>query len=341
MNISNLKALLFGLLFSVLLIVGFIFTVRPPGPLHPKMKDEYLGGRWVDVKKPFMDRMIPGKTVTNRKLMGEKLLFEVTYTFDDYGRRQVKDNEAINNNFIALMGGSYTFGYGLNYPDTLPAIVKKRLPKWNVYNYSQSAAGTNDILDLIRGGRLGNELNEKTGYGIYAFIDDHLNRLMGDSNWMRYRPSMSFYELEEEEVVFRGTFEEASPLRTKFYRWFAFSWLSSKFNLRLPLWDFESDFHLLCKSIDKMRDEFNKQLPSAEFIVLFHPDLGVGETPMRRYLKKCLKEEGIRMVHAQADFDKVKNTGPFFVHPKDPHPNRLYNGAVADALVRFIEQSKP
>ena len=335
---SNLKALLLGVGTSLLLVLAFFniaLDIKQGGPV----KIDLFTGSLVTSDGPnTVPRHHAGDHTHHQMKVDEKIIYDVDYDFDEFGRRLVPGNSSENPFHLALFGGSYTFGYGLQEVDTTSGMLKRALQKFNVYNYGEPGAGTNSVLSLLEGGRPGHEIQEKRGYGVYLFLEDHFNRLIGSSYWVANSKNAPFYRFDSNHHVIRdGTFLTGRPELSKFYLWWESTWVSSYFNIHFPLWTGPEEHDLLCESISKISREYSLQFPVGRFVVVLLPQLTEIKSELKEIVRTCLGERNISILSLDAEFLTASKDEEMFLHRLDPHPNRKYNKLIVKKILQFIE----
>ena len=131
------------------------------------------------------------------EILNGDTLYDVFYSFDEYGRRISDDEASINNStkknsnekHAIFLGSSITFGEGMMYGSTFPFIFEREHPDFKSYNYGFQNFGPNQICLLFDEGI--NTINnynipEDSGVCIYTFTDDHLNSVYGGSKYLYY-----------------------------------------------------------------------------------------------------------------------------------------------------------
>lgn len=103
--------------------------------------------------------------------------FDVGYNIDSNGNRRVPKAGAGPE--IIFLGGSFTFGYGVEDAEAYPAVLQRGFPEWKAVNSGAMAWGTvHAWLKLTQ--RL--KQPGRPAMIVYGFIDHHRQR-----NWLRRR----------------------------------------------------------------------------------------------------------------------------------------------------------
>jgi hypothetical protein len=139
--------------------------------------------------------------------------FSVTYTIDEH---QARFNPVPEHPLgrILFLGGSYTFGHGVNDNETFPAVLGEHWPQWQIDNRGVMGWGTShSYMTLIDD--LGSD--DPPEMVVYTMIPHHITRNYIRESWVknlsRFGRDHPHFELIDEELVFMGTIgvEEAAP----------------------------------------------------------------------------------------------------------------------------------
>jgi hypothetical protein len=91
--------------------------------------------------------MYPGKYRVTEKHYGQSHAFDLTV--DEFGRRITSATGSTSSRRLFLAGDSAIFGWGLNDEQTLPWMLQKRFPKFDVVNLSLTSYSTIHALLLL------------------------------------------------------------------------------------------------------------------------------------------------------------------------------------------------
>jgi len=121
----------------------------------------------------------PNKTAYVKKLKSNTSLtypgatvFDVYYTFDENGIRNVPVSECIDNHAI-FFGDSQAFGEGVNDDETLPFCFQKE-SKYRSYNYAFPGHGIDNMLGWLKSDEFKNRFKNKSGEIFYIYRDDSI-----------------------------------------------------------------------------------------------------------------------------------------------------------------------
>lgn len=131
--------------------------------------------------------------------------FDVSYTIDDRGNRVTPDPAAPRGK-VVLLGGSYTFGWGVGDEEGYAWLLgEQHWPEYKIENRACNGWGTAQAWQVVQ------EELAKEPYPdliLYAWVTLHIGRNYLTSNWLeRIAESGAmnpYYELEDDELVFHG-----------------------------------------------------------------------------------------------------------------------------------------
>jgi hypothetical protein len=233
------------------------------------------------IADPFLGHtLLPNAQITDTNELGGQRRYQATYTTDAYHRRITPVNHREQRrNFLLFFGCSMTFGLGVNDNETMPFYAALYASHYQPYNYGVSGYGPNYMLAQLQRGELTKEIPEHQGIAIYTFIDDHIDRAIGEmrhyNNWEQHAP---FYTLDaDDRLVRKGDFTSGRPLVSFLYWVMGKSQILQYFNITFPPSIREEHIRLTARMIVEARTAFHQQFPSAEFYVLLYPGVRRGQ----------------------------------------------------------------
>jgi hypothetical protein len=264
-------------------------------------------------------------------------IYDVTYTLDEYGKRKTPTNyntnttlTSVRDSFVVLLGGSFTFGTGVNDSQTIAAYINKESDKYNAYNFGVGGTALHHNLGLINSNKFKKQISQEKGVGFYLFIDDHVNRIAGRGFWSTVFTNLPYYHINEGHLVLEETFQKGRPLTT----WIQ-SFLYKVFNTNFSKITKENDIKLTCKLVVKTQKDFKKQYNESQFYFLFHNFLvSESKTYIQRELLKCLLQNNINIVNLKRP-NGFKQEEWFF---EDNHPKPITNRYIAQYLLKLLNR---
>jgi len=138
--------------------------------------------------------------------------YDVLYRIDAQGHRSISGGPAAHAPSVLFLGGSFTFGHGVEDDETYPAVLQRAWPALRVVNAATNAWGTAHALLA-----LADELaaSDDIALVVYGFITDHLRRNHRSAWWLKQLDETRerrnpFFEIDGDALVFRGL---ADPIR--------------------------------------------------------------------------------------------------------------------------------
>jgi hypothetical protein len=274
------------------------------------------------------------------KMKGNDTIYDVSYSSDKYGRRAsdrsflydmqiVKDRDKKH---AVFLGCSFTFGEGLIYNSTFPFLFENIHPDYNSYNYGVNGYGPHQICFLFNDGIniINNEaVQEDSGFCLYSYIDDHLNRVYGSNRFLsldNYSPNVyienniavikkhSFFKklinwiINNSETLIYFKIANTYPKTETFYKRFAnlINYISMKY------WNMK---------------------PCGKFYVALHPGYNNQDLSWIKYLNKKII---ILDIPPPEDFE----TDSSYSIKNDGHPTKKLNAYYVDQLSKMIGKDK-
>jgi hypothetical protein len=148
-------------------------------------------------------------SLTSTKILtsDSTVVYDVVYTISD-GLRLTPNSDTSARNYTIFLGGSFTFGEGVNDDETLPSYYGHFSgDSLNIINYGFHGYGPHQALAIVEN-RLLDEVHpgpENRVDVFYLFIPDHIVRAGGFKRWDRNGP---WYEFEQGELRYKGNFED-------------------------------------------------------------------------------------------------------------------------------------
>lgn len=153
-------------------------------------------------------------------IVDDKIVYDISYKHDEYGNRITPNNNLESKKCIAIYGGSFAYGIGVENNETLETFLAKELPEYRLLNFGISAAGAHTALARLEFKIDANILAQCEEFiAIYEAIPHHIYRAYGaflgpnyklDSNgnpryWGTYKESefdrRRFFEKEPPKIV--------------------------------------------------------------------------------------------------------------------------------------------
>lgn len=245
----------------------------PPPPYH---QGTYTEGFFID--DPLVGYLpAPNSQVNSTKRTTEGIIYDVTYTIDEYSRRvSPLQNPGNRPNFLLVFGGSFVFGEGVNDDQTLPSYLGQLAPAYQPYNYGVSGFGPQQMLAKLQSDDLPREVPQSEGIAVYVFIDAHVERAIGSmfiyNAWGARMPY--YYRNRQGDLVRKGDFRTGRPFVSALYYILGQSEIARYFKVNIPPRLTDKHYAFTAQIIAEARDTFKAKYHSDRFYVLVYPDEG-------------------------------------------------------------------
>lgn len=262
--------------------------------------------------------------------------YSVTYNIGPHGWRTGPLHET-DGDCLLFMGGSFTFGEGINGEESLPAQVAEQLNgKYAVRNFAYSGYGPHQILAALEHGVVTHAAQCMPHRIIYSALVPHIGRVIGLATWDETGPA---YQLNADgEPESTGSFSQVGGIRVKLVKQLTKSYLYNRlFPSRLPGPYTDEEIAMATAVIDRARKIAQNQFPEAQFhVLLWDPRLhGNPRTEDYEALDAALQKRGIPVHKIDAgvlpgDLDQ------YHVSKIDLHPNGAANSRIAALVVKEV-----
>jgi len=159
---------------------------------------------------------------------GEEI-YTARYDFKN-SRRSTPNSNIQTSKYALFLGGSLTFGEGVNDDETLPYFYNQNLTKKrNIRNYGLSGYGTHQVYTIAKHliAHDADLTNAQDVDVFYWFITPHIWRTNGLSSWDRDGPQ---YQLKNNQVKHIGSFRQTQKRLPFIQMGWNFVWRHSAFS---------------------------------------------------------------------------------------------------------------
>lgn len=268
--------------------------------------------------------------VNHTKKSGPQLIFNKDYSFDEYGARYTpKIDQQVQD--VVFLGGSNTFGEGVNDEAVFTYRLQKKFKDIKFYNFAYRGWGLDQSWVLIKNNRFINSKKLKDPLFFYVFYPYHLYRSInspqilaqtkGNSPWIK---KLGNGLIQEGLVKDKDYYQIKSFIGE-------FSFYKSLENIYFNYNDQVNDIKLIGSRLIDMRKHLSQLYPHAGMAVIFPPFMG--RLRDHQKFKNFLLKEKIGIV------DLPKAQGTTFTYPLDGHLNDLGHLKLSDSLVHFLSKT--
>ncbi|MBS0521156.1 MAG: hypothetical protein JSR90_20810 [Proteobacteria bacterium] len=277
--------------------------------------------------------------VTARKLYGDKVLYDVTYTTDAHGLRVSAPALPDVHSCVLFFGDSITFGEGVEDADTYAHVVSAlAADRYRTYNFGYSGYGPHQMLAALQSGRVARIVNCTPKYIYYLCIPDHAVRITGIYPWDRHGPR--FVLASDGSVVQRGHFDDDDP-HGGVGAWIEHVLSGSRIWQRLfvqPHGPEPGDVPLLAGIVAQAARVAQERFPGSVFEVI----LWDGADERGQAIEAALAARGIRvrrMTSLVPDF--YTHSGDYLLSTHDRHPNARFHHLMGEGIAREVMADEP
>lgn len=280
------------------------------------------------------------------RVENSKMIFDTKVTRDENGFRTIPDSKNKKNlRYHLFIGGcSFTFGEGLEDPDTFPAMVSTHLPQTRVVNTGAQGTGISEQLYLWKSFNWNERYKEQEGLMLYSMIDDHFERLSRTWRYLDWaREATPYYKQQDGKLVYAGVIGE-----TPGYQWAQFVrkmgmsewWLRGASHFApLILKDSVSTMML---HLQELKAAYLEQFPKGKFVVIWRPFVPPWTVEERREeILAALKKANIDYWDYPIDWKYHESTGgrDARIIIGDGHANAFSNREYTNHLVQKIKST--
>jgi len=276
------------------------------------------------------------------RLYNGDTVYDVYYSSDEFSRRiseeSIKSDTAKNNmnkKHAVFLGCSFTFGQGLNYSSTFPFLFESMHSEFKSYNYGFSNYGPQEFCLFFDEGI--NTINNSTipedsGFCIYTYIDDHMNRVYGGSVYLSNASTNNSPDIyvNENKLV-----RKKRSNFTKYVSWVLNNSETVKyFNITTTYPKTVKFYKRFAGIINYTAEKYWNIKPCGEFYVSLYPDkYCVTDTSWIKYLNKKIK---VLNPPVPIDFETNQN----YKIKNDGHPTKELNLYYVNEFSKSIFKNK-
>ncbi len=331
--LENREKLRLGLIYS-----GSIIAALFLGELYFSFQnesiireDEMVYGNKPTGREPILG-VAPSKNsqIISRLTKSDTLLYEVTITIDEYGRRTGPRADSLISNAVMFFGCSFTFSDGLEDHETLPYQFQELSNnKYEAYNFGYSGYGAHQTLAILE-----NDLDESgipphdNTIGVYTLISDHVLR----GTYSGFNFSGPKYLLNQQgEAEYSGMFPIANN------RWMRFLGKSHLYGRLYSAYEKprQKDIDLVLSMIDKSSKTFTAKYNGQFYVTLWRLAQEENEGIYERLLKG-LKTRGIEVLEIEEIIPDYSQRPLEYATGDKVHPNSYSNFLISTHLLKLL-----
>ena len=288
-----------------------------------------------------------GFTARSTRRIGEKLLYDVTYSIDSDGLRKAPPDRGDGiEGCVLFFGGSFTFGEGVNDDEAMPYVVGVETDgKYRTYNFGFHGYGPHHMLSALQHNLVDRIVDCDPTHVIYQALPHHVARAAGLVPFHKHAPR---YRLAPNgRVVFHGHFDDEEAVHhgevsyvlkdlwrltaTQFSKSSIYKKISDRY--RKPN---DRDVELYLQIVHAAREFTRTQYPRSEFHILLWEDLLEGQHLFEK-VHEGLKKMDMRIHGVPEILSGYRNDSTMYaLAPEDRHPNPLAHRLIAEHVAAAI-----
>ena len=276
----------------------------------------------------------PGSTYLVVTTRGDRVLYDVSYSFDEDGLRVSPTKRGSPSEAVLFFGGSFTLGEGVENTETFAYLIGEKT-ELRTLNFGFHGYGGHQMLAALQSGWVEERLRGATPvHVIYTYINSHPARVAGLVPWSSekgpYFQVVSEGRARQNGQFFRpGTFKDNVTYKI---RRLALRKLKDSFLGYRLIFTTNRDRERWAAVVNESRLEVEKRWPGASFHAIS--------------LDQSEPEEIDRRLPQRLDALEVNNLAPFQEEPflyqegffieGDGHPSSLGHRLLADYILQNI-----
>ena len=227
-----------------------------------------------------------------------------------------------------FLGCSFTFGFDLMYASTFPYLFEKVNPDYKSYNYGVSGFGPHQMALLFD--KRVNTINEETvperkGFALYTYIDAHLDRVYGGSDYLRWVHCLPPNVYIENDSLVIKEWPQKQLRNAKLLN--SITLLRKFIKLNYP--KKEAFYKRFASIINYMAKQYWELNPDNHFYVSIYPGYDV-DLNWIQYLDEKIV---VLRVNPPSDYD---DKSKYKVNSRNPHPSEAANVYYVEELTKLI-----
>jgi len=266
-----------------------------------------------------------------------EVVFNVLVETDEYGQRKTPLGKQKNpTHHLIFLGCSFVMGEGVQPNETLPFYTANATNTYRSYNLGIYGGTISEAWVYTNTSNNFNSVKEQKGYGIYVFLDDHISRYKGNTQylgtWLAGRPLVR--PGRDGKVHLLGTWAEARPWLLQISKWIESSVFLTAINFSVPSIN-EGDIEDFVKVIASVREAYWKKFGSENpFVVVLYFQNAVLFAPQ---VKAQLEKAQIQYLdYTPRNLENLSDQN-LRIHPNDGHPNALAHKIVGELIAEDLK----
>lgn len=283
----------------------------------------------------------PNVRVTSLKKNDDEIIYDVSYTSNDFGYRLTPNSNLDSTHCILFFGDSFTIGEGLNDEQTLPYFLNQHM-HFKIFNFGFHGYGNHQALALLQSGEVARITQGCESYiAFYESLPGHIQRANGFSTWedlnaprFTYTNNTLIWTNEHKTFWDKITNKIFLQLKEKSYL----------FKILRPKYAYNERYNeLYFKILQEIDSLLRSQFDTSLYFILWDSNNLSSQTEITESnaITKWLQDQNFKWFLISDILPQyVDNRLQYGIHTCDTHPNALANELIAQFLARKIQNGE-
>lgn len=252
---------------------------------------------------------------------------EVQINIDSISRR-VTPGSSLKEKYALFLGCSYTFGDGVSDDETMPYYFQQNVPTYKSYNLGYLAYSPLHALARLQHEHLERSISEKNGFGVFTYINDHIDRVIPATRWIELTKG-KFPYLNKKNMQTEGLYIDRKRVYSNIVLSAQTSGIKQLFKLGYPKYHTNKHYKLVIDILQQTKKEYIKRFKNENFYIIIFPG-----NPMPTELKKMLDNSQIKYF----DYSMLTSIEDKMLAFDNAHPAPIVYEMVAKKLYQDIQK---
>ncbi len=283
----------------------------------------------------------PNVRVTSLKKNGDEIIYDVSYTSNDFGYRHTPNSSPDSKHCLLFFGDSFTIGEGVNDEQTLPYFLNQHT-RFKVFNFGFHGYGNHQALALLKSGEVARITQGCEDYiAFYESLPGHIQRANGFSPWEDLNAPR--FTLSGDILLWKNQHKNLwDKVANKIF--LQLDKKSYLFKLTRPKYAYDERYNALYFAIlDEIDVALRTQFDTRLHFILWDSNNLSNEIEIAESnaITAWLKNQDFKWFLASTMLPQyTKNRLQYGIHHCDTHPNALANELIAKFLAHKIDSGE-
>ena len=283
----------------------------------------------------------PNVRATSLKKNDDEVLYDVSYTSNDFGYRHTPNSNTDSKHCLLFFGDSFTIGEGVNDDQTLPYFLNQHA-QLKVFNFGFHGYGNHQALALLKSGEVARITQGCEDYiAFYESLPGHIQRANGFSPWEDLNAPR--FTLAGDTLLWKNQHKNLwDKVANKIF--LQLDKKSYLFKLTRPKYAYDERYNALYFAIlDEIDLALRTQFGTGLHFILWdsHDLSNETEITESNAITAWLENQNFKWFLVSEILPQyTKNRLQYGLHQCDTHPNALANELIAKFLAHKIDSGE-